>query len=104
MRLACVRRTYLGVSYQYQNFALVPAELAKHNTQTQTVFLFLTMYLRPKFSISVSAGPQHYSSTQAFSSSAVILAALTMVSANWQGERTTLSASYRAHGHRQAAG
>jgi hypothetical protein len=87
-------KAYLGVSYQYQNSLSFQDNAPSTETQTQTVFLFLTMYLKPNFSVSVSAGPQHYSATQALQAPSASWQPLTMVSASWQGERTTVSGSY----------
>lgn len=89
-----LERNYYGVSYQYQNFLSFQTASPSTATQTQTIFLFLTVYLRPNLSISLSGGPQHYSSSQASFPRASAWQPMTMVSANWQGERTNLAVSY----------
>ena len=63
-------------------------------TQTQTIFLVLTLFLKPNLSLSISGGPQHYSSTQALSPSVAAWQPMTIVSMGWQGQRTTVAASY----------
>ncbi len=87
---------YLGGTYQYQNVLSYQAEATSQQTQTQTqtIFLFLTIYLKPKLSLSVSGGPQHYRATQSPFPASASWAPMTMVSLGWQGDRTTLAASY----------
>ncbi len=87
-------KDYLGVSYQYENSLSFQTDRASTETQTQTVFLFYTVYLKPTLSISVSGGPQHYSSVQGLLPPAASWQPMTMVSVNWQGERATVSGSY----------
>src|SRR5215831_9784449 len=64
------------------------------NTQTQSIFAFVTYYFRPTLSISFSLGPQHASSTQNPLSAVQSWSPLTMVSVGWQGSRTSVAASY----------
>ncbi len=85
---------YIGGTYQYQNVLSYQAASTSLQTQTQTVFLFLTVYLKPKLSLSVAGGPQHYRATQSLSPASESWAPMTMVSVGWQGERTTVAASY----------
>lgn len=87
-------RSYLGVNYQYQNLLSFQSSSPSTETQIQTVFLFWTMYLKPNLSFSVSGGPQHYSSSQAFSPTTAAWQPMTMFSMNWQGERSTMAVSY----------
>ena len=87
----------VGVNYQYQNFGSYPASTQSDtsiHTQTQTVFLFLTINLKPTLSLSFSAGPQHYTATQSPFPVVQSWSPLTMASVSWQGERTSLAASY----------
>ncbi len=87
----------VGVNYQYQNFGSYPASTQSDTsirTQTQTVFLFLTINLKPTLSLSFSAGPQHYTATQSPFPVVQSWSPLTMASISWQGERTSLAASY----------
>lgn len=87
-------KNYYGISYQYQNFLSFQTAAPSTATQTQTVFLFVTAYLKPNFSVSLSGGPQYYNSTQASSPAASAWQPMGMISANWQGERTNLAVSY----------
>jgi hypothetical protein len=87
-------RFYVGANYQYQNYLSFQANSPSTETQTQTIFFFATMYVKPNLSVSVSAGPQHYVSSQALSPDQASWQPLTMVSVNWQGQRTSLAASY----------
>jgi hypothetical protein len=52
------------------------------------------MFLKPDLSVSISGGPQHYSSVQSTLPAAASWQPMTMVSVNWQGERTTIAGSY----------
>lgn len=87
-------KDYLGVSYQYENSLSFQSAAPSTETQTQSVFLFYTLYLKPTLSISVSGGPQHYSSVQAALPAAASWQPMTMVSVSWRGERTSLAGSY----------
>jgi len=85
---------YVGVNYQYQNFMSYQTNSPNTQVQTQTVFGFLSVYLKPRFSVSVSAGPQHYSATQMPFPAASAWSPLLTLSTAWQGERTTLALSF----------
>ncbi len=84
----------VGATYQYQNILSYQSTAPSTRTQTDTIFFFLTTYLKPNLSISISAGPQHYSSTQEALPTAASWQPMTMASLSWQGERTTVAASY----------
>ena len=85
---------YLGVNYQYADILASQTGLPGTHTQTQTAFAFLSVYLKPTFSISISGGPQHYASTQPPYPAVSGWSPMMMVSAAWQGQRTTLAASF----------
>ncbi len=85
---------YLGVNYQYQRTLSSQANAPGSQTQTQTVFAFLSIYLRPTLSVSISGGPQHYTATQQPFPPSSSWSPLLMVSVGWQGGRTTLAANY----------
>lgn len=85
---------HTGVTYQYQNTLSSQTNSPGSQVQTQTVFAFLTIYLKPTLSISVSAGPQHYTATQRPFPLSSSWSPLLMVSGGWQGQRTTLAANY----------
>jgi hypothetical protein len=84
---------YIGATYQYQWFLAYPTG-SQSETQTQSVFLFYTVYLKPTVSLSFFGGPQ-YSNTQQSG-----LPALTSwspaggASMSWQGKLTSFAASY----------
>ena len=84
---------YIGATYQYQIFLTNPTG-GQSETQTQSVFLFYTLYFKPTFSVSFFGGPQ-YSNTQQFglpTSSAWSPAG--GASMGWQGKLTSFAASY----------
>jgi hypothetical protein len=85
---------YVGVSYQYEDFLSYQAAAPSTKTQTQSIFVFFTTYLKPTLSLSISAGPQHYSSTQSPLPTAGAWQPMTMVSLSWRGEQTAISGSY----------
>jgi hypothetical protein len=87
-------RMYVGASYQYQNFLSFQTNSPSTTTQTQTVFGFFTFYVKPSFSVSVSAGPQYYTASQTLLPTESSWQPMTMVSIGWQGEKTTIAASY----------
>ena len=95
----CSRRLltkyYVGASYQYQNISAYQAGAnANTQTQTQTIFGFLTVSLKPTLSLSVSAGPQHSDTTQPPLPTYRSWSPLLTASFSWQGQRTSLAASY----------
>ena len=87
-------RYTIGGTYQYQNILSYQGAGLGTRTETQSVFGFLTIYLKPTLSVSLSEGPQHYSTTQEPLPTSAAWQPMTMVSANWQGERTAMSFSY----------
>lgn len=87
-------RYYIGASYQYQNTLSYQSTAPSTRTKTDTVFLFLTANLKPNLSLSISVGPQHYSSTQQALPTAASWQPMTIASVSWRGERTTIAASY----------
>ncbi len=93
-------RYYAGGTYQFQDVlsseGSTSNQLSPSQTrmQTQTIFGFVSIYLKPTLSLSISAGPQHYSAVQMPLPSSQSWTPMTMVSLGWQGERTTLGLSY----------
>ena len=84
---------YIGATYQYQWFLASPSG-GQSETQTQSVFLFYTIYFKPTLSVSFFGGPQ-YSNTQQFglpTSSSWSPAG--GASFAWQGKLTSFAASY----------
>src|SRR5271157_2477768 len=87
----------VGANYQYQTFDTFQTgtqTLANTHTQTQTVFFFLSIFLKPTLSVSLSAGPQHVTTSQGPLPAETSWSPLTMASVTWQGSRTSLAASY----------
>jgi hypothetical protein len=85
---------YIGANYLYQNIRSYQSSSPSTLTQTQGVFAFLSVYLKPKFSVSISVGPQYYVGSQPPSAPVSSWSPLVIVSGAWQGRRTTVAASY----------
>ena len=84
---------YIGVTYQYQMFLAYPT-VGQSETQTNTIYGFYTIYLKPTFSISFFGGPQ-YSNTQQFGVPTTTgWSPAGGASMNWQGRLTSFAASY----------
>jgi len=84
---------YIGATYQYQMFLAYPIA-GQSETQTQSIYLFYTIYLKPTFSISFFGGPQ-YSNTQQFGVPTTTgWSPAGGASMNWQGKLTSFAASY----------
>jgi hypothetical protein len=83
---------YIGATYQYQKYVTRPESLA---TQAHSLMLFYTFYLQRTVSFSVFGGPQYSDSY----GPAPILTVRSWSpggggSINWQGQHTSLVASY----------
>ena len=94
-----LEKYYFGVSYQYLDVLAYQAGVrgstqTQTQTQTQTIFLFGTVYLKPSLSLSLSGGPQHYDATQSPLPASGSWSPLALASLGWQGQRTSLAASY----------
>ena len=90
-------RTYIGATYQYSQIVGSPLseqEGIPSEIQTHTVLSFLTIYLTPKFSFSLSAGPQYFNVAQFPLAEMRSWSPAAMASVGWQGRRTSLAASY----------
>jgi hypothetical protein len=84
---------YIGATYQYQWFLAYPNG-GQSETQTQSVFLFYTVYFKPTFSVSFFGGPQ-YSNTQQFGlPTSTSWSPAGGASMSWQGKLTSFAASY----------
>jgi hypothetical protein len=84
---------YIGATYQYQMFLAYPT-VGQSETQTHSVYLFYTLYLRPTLSISAFGGPQ-YSNTQQFGVPTMTgWTPAGGASMSWQGKLTSFAASY----------
>jgi len=86
------RSEYVGALYQYEKYITHPVTTY---TPTHTVFGFYTHYFTQSFSLSILAGPEHYSSSG--SGSAKVVEAWTPAvqgSLGWQTRRWNATASY----------
>jgi len=87
------RMHYIGATYQYQMFLANPT-LGQSETQTHSIYLFYTVYLKPTLSISLFGGPQ-YSDTEQFGTPAMkAWSPSGGASIGWQGRLTSFAASY----------
>jgi hypothetical protein len=84
---------YIGATYQYQMFLAYPT-VGQSETQTNSIYLFYTVYLKPTLSISAFGGPQ-YSNTQQFGVPTMTgWSPAGGASMSWQGRVTSIAASY----------
>jgi len=84
---------YIGVTYQYQMFLAYPT-VGQSETQTNTIYGFYTIYLKPTFSISFFGGPQYSNTRQAGVPTMTAWSPAGGASMNWQGKLTSFAASY----------
>jgi hypothetical protein len=86
------KRHYVGGSYQHSETMAYPLN-AKSTIQSDTFFLFYTIYLKPTFSFSFSGGPQHYVISQSPYPEYGSWSPTLTGSMGWQGRRTNFSAN-----------
>ncbi len=86
-------RQSIGATYQYVRVLGNPT-IGQLKIQTNTLFLFFTAAVGDGFSISMSAGPQHYDYAQASLPGSSSLTAAITASVGWQAQKTSLAASY----------
>lgn len=87
------KKHYIGTQYQYSRILAFPVG-PQFETQTHTLFLFYTIYLKPTLSLSFSGGPQHYQAVQSSLVNSQSWSPAATASLGWQGRRTTFAASY----------
>ena len=85
---------YVGLSYRYMDVSAYRTGVPGTQSQVQSVFFFVTLNLKPTLSLSFSGGPQYYKSTQAPLPVSASWSPLITASFGWQGQRTSLAASY----------
>lgn len=85
-------RHYVGADYEYSRF--VSYFNGSNETRTQAIFLFYTLYLKSKLSLSVSGGAQHTDTAQAPLPDSRSWSPANTASLGWQARRTNLAASY----------
>jgi hypothetical protein len=90
----------VGVTYQYQRLLSYPAP-GTNQTQTHAMLAFYTLYLTPRFSISVFGGPQYADSGPQFLETATSASPAARSwnpaaggSLSWQGRLSNLALSY----------
>jgi len=87
------KRHYIGVQYQYQRYVMFPTG-EQDVTQTHTIFVFYTAYLKPTLSLSLSGGPQHSDATQPPLPTSRAWSPAAAASLGWQGRHTSFATSY----------
>jgi hypothetical protein len=87
------KRHYIGASYEHSETIAYPLT-AKSTIQSDTFFLFYTIYLKPTFSFSFSGGPQHYTISQSPYPGYSAWSPTLTGSMGWQGRHTNFSASF----------
>jgi len=85
------RSQYLGADYSYGRFSTDPIE---STTNTNAILVFYTVYPRQGASLSILAGPQHYTAEQAPYASKSAWTPAVLASAGWQTSRANMIASY----------
>jgi|ERR1700733_8264990 len=90
---------YIGATYQYSRNREDPVSAqSPENTQTKiqthTLLASYTVYLNPKFSFSLSCGPQYYDATQSSLAPARSWTPSATASIGWQRNNTNFVASY----------
>lgn len=87
------KRHYIGAQYQYSRILAFPVG-PQFETLTHTIFGFYTIYFTPSFSLSLSAGPQYYQTTQSSLLNSHSWEPASTASLGWQGRHATFAASY----------
>ena len=82
---------YIGVSYGFQKLLTHPGQ---SETQTQSAFLFYTLYLPPSLSVSLFAGPEHSDTLVENTGPLHQWSPAAGASVAWHGEHASLGASY----------
>lgn len=87
------RKHYIGATYRYSRTLAYPVN-GQSETQTHTIFVFYTTYLKPTLSLSFSGGPQHFDVAQSSLPAARSWSPAAAASMGWQGRHTNFAASY----------
>lgn len=87
------RKQYVGGQYQYQKYLSYPTT-GQYETQTHTIYLFYTVYLKPTFSISFSGGPQYLNAPQPPLPNSHSWNPAASASFGWQAHHTNIAGNY----------
>lgn len=87
------RAQYAGFVYQYDQVIASPVN-AQSDTQTHLLLPFYTVYFSRTFSLSVSAGAQHFAVSETQVPTTASWSPSAVVSMGWQGARGSVAASY----------
>lgn len=87
------KKQYMGVQYAYQQYRAYEGT-GQYNTETHTINLFYTMYLKPSISFSFSGGPQYAIIPQAPLPNLHSWSPALSASFGWQTHHTNISGSY----------
>jgi len=84
---------YFGANFAYSQ-TLAHLQIGDGQTQTQSIYLFYTIYPVHTLSLSLSGGPQHYSASEPGEPTSGSWGPLVIASMGWQGTRTSVAVSY----------
>ena len=85
---------YIGANFQYEQIVSYQANAPNTQTEIATVFGFLSVYLNPRLSVSISGGPQHYAATQSSFPPSAAWSPMLLASVGWKGERLGFAGSF----------
>lgn len=88
------KKQYVGAQYQYQRILAYPTGQAQSETQTHTIYLFYTIYLKPTLSLSFSGGPQYTDTPQPPLPNSRTWGPAASTSFSWQTHHTNIAANY----------
>ena len=88
-------KQYGGLSYNYSRDVVTDAPYAPFNNQVHSLLPFYSIYFNPRFSVSISAGIQHISIAQQFTTQTYdAWSTAGSASVGWQGTRGSFDLSY----------
>jgi hypothetical protein len=87
------KKHYVGAQYRYQRILAYPTG-TQYETETHTISVFYTVYLKPALSLSLSGGPQHTDTPQPPLPESRSWSPAASASFGWQARHTNLAASY----------
>lgn len=87
------KKQYMGAQYRYERILAYPTG-GQYETQTHTVYLFYTIYLKPTLSLSFSGGPQYADVPQPPLPNLRSWSPAASASFGWQAHHTNIAGSY----------